>query len=359
MAKGVIVGNKVISETGEPFIIAEAGVNCYEIARELGVSPLEAAERMIVEAARAGADAIKFQSYKADKLVIRDSPAYWDTSKEPTTSQFELFSKYDGFDESDYRTLADCAANNGIIFMSTPFDHDAVDFLDALVPAFKIASADITNMPLIRHVAAKNKPVFLSTGAATLEEIKEAVSVVTSQGNSQIAILHCVLNYPTQYERANLLVIERLRRMFPDFLVGYSDHTLPDAGMLVLTAAYVLGARVLEKHFTLNKSLPGNDHYHAMDPSDLRTAIRNLGFIREVLGSGEKHVANEMPAIVHARRSIVARASIPKGTRIEASHIICKRPGLGISPRLRDLVIGRVTKRDLQPDEVISWEDLE
>jgi sialic acid synthase SpsE len=354
----IAIGSKTISPEGPPFLIAEAGVNYFDIAREKGVTPLEAARLMISQAAGAGADAIKFQTYKADRLAVRDSAAYWDTAQEACPTQHELFSRYDKLGRADYRKLADYAREKGIIFMSTPFDAEAVDYLDELMPAFKIASADITNIPLIKRIAAKKKPVLLSTGAATLEEIKAALSAIQNEGNNRIVIMHCVLNYPTQYQRANLLAIRSLGQAFPEHPVGYSDHTLPDPQMLVLTSAYLLGARVLEKHFTLDKRLPGNDHYHAMDPDDLRKAVRNLKLAREISGDGARNLESELPARRYARRSLVARVDIARGTRLTESLITGKRPGTGISPALLDLVIGRTAKRDIKADEILSWDDI-
>lgn len=358
MVRQIRLANRVISDETPPFLIAEAGVNHFDIAAHTNTSALEAAKLMASEAARRGADAIKFQTYKADRLAVSESPAYWDTAEEATPTQYELFAKYDKFARREYVELANHCRAAGIIFMSTPFDHEAVDLLDDLVPAFKIASADITNIPLLQHVASKKKPVLLSTGAATVEEIREAVSAIESPGSSGIALLHCVLNYPTAYDHANLLAIRHLREVFPEYTIGYSDHTLPDDHMLILVTAYMLGARVLEKHFTLNKALPGNDHYHAMDPHDLGLAVANLQFVRKTLGSGEKDIANEQAAITYARRSIVARVAIHKGTTINQDMLICKRPGTGISPRFLDSVAGKTALRDIKPDEILSWDDL-
>jgi sialic acid synthase SpsE len=358
MAKEIRIGNKIISKGSAPFLVAEAGVNYYDIARDKSITPLEAAKLMVSEAARAGADAIKFQTYKAGKLAARDSLAYWNTDRETSKTQYELFAKYDKFGEKEYAELANYARENSIIFMSTPFDDEAVDFLDQLVPAFKIASADITNIPLTKYIASKKKPIFLSTGAATFEEIKEAVSAIEDEGNKEIVILHCVLNYPTQYQHANLLAIQRLREMFPEYVVGYSDHTPPDPQMLVLTTAYLLGARLLEKHFTLNKSLPGNDHYHAMDAQDLGVAVSNLQFVREILGSGGRDIRDELPARIYARRSIVAQVHIAKGMRLTEHLVTCKRPGTGISPKFLGSIVGRTAKRDIKADEILSWDDI-
>jgi sialic acid synthase SpsE len=356
--KKIKISDKLILEGSKPFVVAEAGVNYYDIAKKLDIGDIEAAKLMIKEAANAGADAIKFQTYKADKLAVSDSPAYWAVDKERSKSQYELFAKYDKFDIREYAELADYCKKSEIIFMSTPFDDEAVDFLDELVPAFKIASADITNIPFIRHIASKGKPIFLSTGAATFEEISEAVSAIESEGNNAIVIMHCILKYPTPYEETNLLVIQRLHDMFPEYVIGYSDHTLPDAQMLILVTAYLLGARVLEKHFTLDKSLTGNDHYHAMDSQDLKMLRNNLQLVRAILGSGEKDIQKELAARTYARRSVVARVEIPEGTKITRDMLICKRPGTGISPKLLNSIIGMTTKKNIQADEILHWDAL-
>lgn len=356
--KEIKVQDKIISEGSKPFVVTEAGVNYYEIASKEGMTPLEAAKLMVKEAAANGADAIKFQTYKAEKLASRHSPAYWDTSKETTLSQYELFKKYDKFGPDEFRFLADYAREQGIIFMSTPFDEDAIELVDRLAPVFKIASVDITNFPHLRQIARKQKPIFLSTGGATLKEVKEAVKVIRKEGNEQIVILHCLLNYPTAYPDANLCRIPYFQRAFPDYLIGYSDHTLPDPQMLVLTSAVAMGAKVIEKHFTLNKTLPGNDHYHAMDSQDLKKFSQNLRFFNEIFGKSLEPLASELEAIKHARRSLVAKVNIPKGGELSPDNIIAKRPGYGISPKYLERVLGRKTRRPLKEDELIQWEDL-
>ena len=357
--KIIKIGDKVISETSRPFIIAEAGVNYYEIAKEKNIALIEAAKLMIKEAADAGADAIKFQTYKAEKIASKYSPAYWDTTKETTKSQYELFKKYDRFGKEEYKELAKYAKEKNIIFMSTPFDKEAVDFLDELMPVFKISSSDITNIPFIRYIARKQKPIFLSTGASTIDEIKDAVNAIEKEGNNQIVIMHCILNYPTKYEDANLGMIQDLKKIFPDYLIGYSDHTLPDSCMVVLTTAVLLGARVIEKHFTLDKTLPGNDHYHSMDPQDLRTVVKNFRLLEKIIGKRKKEpLESELPARKYARRSIVAKVNIPKDTKIREDMITFKRPGTGIAPKFVDKVIGKKTKKDIKKDMVIKWEDV-
>jgi len=358
--KKIKIKNIIVSETSKPFIAAEAGVNYYDIAKKEDIELIEAAKLMIKEVADAGADAIKFQTYKAENLASKYSPAYWDIKKEATKSQYEHFKKYDKFREEEYKELAKCSKENNIIFMSTPFDENAVDFLNELMPVFKISSSDITNLPFLKYIAKKDKPIFLSTGASTIEEIKEAVNTIEKEGKNQIVIMHCILSYPTKYEDANLGMIKYLKKTFPDYLIGYSDHTLPDPNMLVLTTAVVFGAHVIEKHFTLDKSLSGNDHYHSMDPRDLRKFIDNLKLLEKIIGKEEKKpIESELAARKYARRSIIAKIDIPKNTVITENMLTFKRPGTGISPKFLERVIGKKTKKNIKKDEILKWEHID
>lgn len=352
------VGNREISyKTFRPFIVAEIGVNYYEIAEKRGISLIEAAKLMIKEAADAGADAVKFQIYKAEKLASKKAVAYWDTTKEKERSQYYLFKKYDKLDEKDYTELAKFAETVGIVFFATPFDFESADLVNKLAPAIKVASADITNYPLLRHIARFKKPIFLSTGASKLSEIYDAVNVIVEEGNNEIAILHCVLEYPTPYKDANLGAISYLKKVFPQYIIGYSDHTVPDEGMLVLTLATILGARIIEKHFTLDKTIPGNDHYHSMDPMDLRRFIRNIELIEKIFGREMKFVLKgEEKARKFARRSLIAARKIDKGEIITLDKIAIKRPGTGISPRFIDIILGKKAAKNIEEDEPITWD---
>jgi N-acetylneuraminate synthase len=348
----VTLGSTVVGSTTAPYLIAEIGVN-HE-----GSMPL--AKRLIRDAKAGGCQAAKFQTYKAISLASRDSPAYWDTTQEPTTSQFELFSKYDRFGEAEYRELATYCADIGIDFVSTPFDDAAIDFLDDLMPFFKIASADLTNSPLLRKVAAKGKPVLLSTGASTLGEIDESIAELRAHGCTRIVPLHCVLNYPTDNRNAHLAMLTGLGRAYPDLLIGYSDHTLPDPFMTSLVTAYMLGARVIEKHFTHDKSLPGNDHYHAMDKDDAARFRAHLATVRELLGGSDhkQPLDSEQLSRRYARRSLVTTRCLPSGTVLDQSCLTCKRPGTGISPRLWDAVLGMQTTCDIAEDHVLTWDQV-
>jgi sialic acid synthase SpsE len=347
------LGNRVITDNSTPYVIAEIGVN-HE-------GSIDQAKRLIDQAKQGGADAAKFQSYKAGTLASKNSPSYWDTSKESTRSQYALFQKYDGFGPDDYINLSEHCNQVGIDFLSTPFDDEAIEFLDPLVPFFKIASADLTNTPFLRKVASKGKPIVLSTGASTLREIDKAIEVLTQAGCKDIAILHCILNYPTENANAHLRMIKSLRRCFPNNIIGYSDHTLPDDAMCSLVTAYLLGAVVIEKHFTNDKTLPGNDHYHAMNQQDLTRFIQMVKTIDVLLGDLEhkQPIQTEEISRKNARRSIVLAKDVIGGHILTADDLTYKRPGTGVSPLHWDEVIGRPVSTSLQADHILRWQDID
>jgi sialic acid synthase SpsE len=351
----IVIGSHLLSRNSAPFVIAEIGVNYYDIAKKEKIALLDAAKLMIAKAKEGGAHAAKFQSYSAETLTTRSSPSYWDTTKETTLSQYELFKKYDKFGEKEYRELCAYSKRTGIVFMSTPFDFESVEYLNNLVDVFKISSSDITNLPFIKYIAKKGKPIFLSTGASTDREIRQAVKTIIKEKNERIVLLHCVLNYPTAYENANLIRIKHLQKSYPKYLIGYSDHTLPDKNMSVLLSAIMMGASVIEKHFTLDKTIPGNDHYHAMDVSDLMTVARNIAFYNKILGDSRSFLPQESDSRKYARRSLVAKETILKGTILTSELIACKRPGTGISPSHLNKVIGKKAKKDILADETITW----
>ena len=329
-----------------PYIIAEAGVN-HE-------GNMDTAKRLIDEACEAGADAIKFQTYKASTLASKNSPAYWDITKEPTPSQFELFKKYDTFWKNEFVILKQYCDEAGIEFMSTPFDIESASFLNYLMKVFKISSSDITNKPFIEFICQFKKPIILSTGASNMNEIKEAVSWIEAYGN-KLALLHCVLNYPTMDENANLGMIVDLKQKFPDNIIGYSDHTLPGT-MKTCEIAIFLGAEIIEKHFTHDKKLPGNDHYHAMDKKDLAHFRKNILKTFSTIGSFSKQALDaESPAIANARRSLVAVSDMKKGHIVKHQDVTFKRPASGISPKYIDDVIGKQTNTYVKADDILQW----
>jgi sialic acid synthase SpsE len=333
-----------------PYVIAEAGVN-HE-------GEMELAKRLIDEAAHGGAHAIKFQTYKAETLTVKDSPAYWDTGKEKTKNQFDLFKKYDKFWKKEYEQLKVECDKAGIEFLSTPFDIQSADFLNALMPVYKISSSDITNFPFIEHICKFGKPVLLSTGASEVWEIQQAAELIGRFGN-QLCLLHCILNYPTLDENANLGMILDQKIKFPNAVPGYSDHTLPGT-MEVLKIAALLGAVILEKHFTFDKSLPGNDHYHAMDKDDLKYFFKDMDRIFMLIGDFKKKaLPSEASAIKNARRSLVANKKINSGEIINPEHLTYKRPAGGISPKYINEVIGKKALSDIDEDTVLKWNMIE
>jgi len=348
--KKIKIGNKFVGINEPCFIIAEAGANHDSI--------LERGKELIRKAVEGGADAIKFQTYVAGKLTTKTAPKYWKDDK-PKETQYQVFDKLDKLTENDWRELIKLCNELGIIFLSTPFDEESADFLEDLgVPAFKIASADITHLPLLKHVAKKGLPMIISTGMATIDEIKEAVEVIKSTGNKNIILLHCIISYPTAPEDANLRTIKTIQTSFPDIPIGFSDHTI---GISTPTAAVALGAKIIEKHFTIDKSLPGSpDHRLSVDPEDLKLMVDSIRTVEKALGSPIKRpIEAEREGLKYARRSIVADVLIPKGTEITKSMIAIKRPGTGIQPKYLNKVLGRIAKKDIEEDEVLNWDDLE
>lgn len=333
----------------KPYLLAEAGVN-HEGSMDL-------AKRLIDEAAESGCNGIKFQTYKAETIASKQSPAYWDTSKESTQSQYELFKKYDKFWKTEYEKLKLYCDQAGIEFFSTPFDVESALFLNDLMDVFKISSSDITNIPFIRYISDFGKPIILSTGASNMDEIQLATKIVESS-NIPYCLMHCILNYPTDNKNANLGMILDLINCFPNAIPGYSDHTLPE-DMHTLEVASTLGAVVLEKHFTHDKTLPGNDHYHAMDKEDVRVFFNRIKILFNKLGSVKKQsLKSEEVSRQNARRSLVISTDIPTGTILTKDHMTWKRPATGISPIHFDQIIGKETIIDLKKDDILQWRHL-
>lgn len=339
---------------GEFVLIAEIGVNYYDIAKKMNISNMDAAKLMISEAKKAGIHAVKFQSYKANTLAAKDSPSYWDTTEETTTSQYELFTKFDSFGKEEYQELADYCEEIGIEFCSTAFDVDSADYLDDMMGVYKISSSDMNNLPFVEYQAKKNKPMLVSVGAANEDEIDATLEVIRAVNDKPIALLHCVLEYPTPYEHANLNKIVALKEKYKDILVGYSDHTKPDVSYDVIKTAYNLGAIIVEKHFTLDKTLSGNDHYHAMDPSDAEKILRGVKFLETIRGEYNLScLESEKVARLNARRSLVTTCAIRKGTVLTKEMLTFKRPGTGISPAKINEIIGKKISVDVEEDTIL------
>ena len=330
------------------FIIAEAGVNHN--------GDINLAKKLIDVAAKAGADAVKFQTFKAEKLVTKQAQraAYQDKNTQNNDSQYEMLKKLE-LSQTVHQELIDYCKVKGVKFLSTGFDNDSLAFLAQLgVRIAKVPSGEITNLPYLRQVASLFPEVILSTGMATINEIKDAVKVLTDEGVSKekITILHCNTEYPTPMEDVNLKAMLHIQKEL-GVSVGYSDHTL---GIEVPIAAVALGATVIEKHFTLDKTLPGPDHKASLEPDELTamiSAIRNIE--KAIGGSGLKEVSpSEEKNKPIARKSIVASTDIKKGDIFTPENLTVKRPGTGISPMQWDEVIGKEAKRDFEKDDLIE-----
>lgn len=340
---------------GKFTLIAEIGVNYYDIAVENNITPMAAAKLMIDRAVTAGIHAVKFQTYKAETLASKNSPYYWDIKEEPTDSQYKLFKKFDAFGKKEYEELAAYCESKNIEFLSTPFDIESADYLEPLMNVYKISSSDLNNLNFVEYQAKKNKPIILSVGASNADEIRRSVEVIRKYNNQPLVLLHCVLEYPTPYEHANLEKIVTLKKEFPDLIIGYSDHTKPDSEFQILKTAYNLGATVIEKHYTLNKKLKGNDHYHAMDDVDAKKIIEGIEFIQKIRGNGALVcLDSEKKARENARRSLVAAKNIKNGEKITADMLTWKRPGTGINADKYSEVLGKIAKVDITEDTVLQ-----
>ena len=332
-----------------PFIIAEAGVN-HE-------GSIDTAKQLIDLAKEGGADAIKFQTYKAELIASKDSPAYWDLSYEKTSTQYQLFKKYDGFWKNEMEALKVYCDKCEIEFMSTPFDFESARFINDLVEKHKISSSDITNKPFLQFLASFGKPIILSTGASDFQEIKNAVDWISIY-ELPLTLLHCVLNYPTETNNANMARILGLKESFPSCQIGYSDHTMP-GDMLNLISSLFLGAKVIEKHFTHDKTLPGNDHYHAMNIGDLKLFKQKISHLQSVYGnSAVVYGENEISARNNARRSIVSKRKIPNTRAITVDDLTFKRPAHGIPPYEIDALVGKFLLNSIDEDVVIKWDHI-
>jgi N-acetylneuraminate synthase/N,N'-diacetyllegionaminate synthase len=314
------------------------------------------AKKLIDAAKDAGADAVKFQTFKAENIVVKNAEKA-EYQKETTGegSQYDMIKKLE-LTEEDFEELANYAKKKDILFLSSPFDKESVDLLYGLdVPVFKVGSGEITNFPLLKHIAKKEKPIILSTGISTLGEVEEALNVIRSEGVEDVILLHCVSNYPARIEDVNLRAMGTLKQAFK-IPVGFSDHTL---GITVPIAAVALGACVIEKHFTLDRSLPGPDHKASLEPDELREMVKSIRDVGKALGDGIKRpTINEEEIKKVARRSIVAKADIPEGTIITENMLDIKRPGTGIPPSKLNKVLRKKTIKNIKKDEILKWNDI-
>jgi len=347
--KPITIKNKVIG-IGQPcFVIAEAGVNHN--------GSLQLAKRLVDVAVDAHADAVKFQTFHAEGVVTGSTGIadYARNNIGKNMKQIDMLRTYE-LTYKDFQTLKEYCDEKRIIFLSSPHSFDAIDFLQDLVPAYKFGSGDLTNIPALQHAAVKNKPLLLGTGMATLTEVKQAVHAITAMGNPQLVLLHCTTSYPCSYEEVNLRAMMTMQQEL-DTLVGYSDHTL---GILVPPLAVSLGATVIEKHFTLDKTMQGPDHTASLEPKELAEMIKQIRDVETILGSAEKKPTNsEKKNRENVRKSLVAAKNIQKGERICKEMLVIKRPGTGVSPSDFDAIIGKKTKRDISVDEVLQWDMVE
>jgi sialic acid synthase SpsE len=341
------IGDRPIGD-GEPtYVIAEAGSNHN---RDFGV-----ATALIDAAAEAGADAVKFQTYSGDRIYSRRTPpisSLQAVSDKPAAELLEEIS----LPREWQSPLAEYARTAGIHFFSTPFDHDAVDELDEVgVPAFKVASFEIGDLPLIRHAARTGKPLIVSTGMATLGEIEEALGAAAESGANEVALLQCTSIYPAPARLINLRAMGTMRQAF-QVPVGFSDHTI---GISVPIAAAALGAAIIEKHFTLDRSMTGPDHSFSLEPDELTAMVTGIRETEAALGDGHKSgpTPEEREDLYFAaRRSLVVTRDLPAGTVLEPDMLTTKRPGFGVAPRDLDRVLGRTLRTAVEEDDILLWE---
>ena len=344
----ISIGSRKVGEGHPVFIIAEAGVNHD--------GDIEVAKRLVDIAAESGADAVKFQSFVAERLNTRTAPKaryhIETTGSDAERSWFDRLKKEE-FTPEMHQVIMEYCRTKGILFLSTPYDEQSADLLEKLeMAAYKIASTDVTNIPFLKHVAAKGKPVILSTALSTYDEVQEAVDAIYVMGNRQLIILQCIGNYPPKVEDAHLAVIAELKRRF-QVPVGYSDNGPSD---IVPIAATVLGSCIIEKHFTISRRLPGPDHRASLEPEELKKMVRDIRLTEQALGSPQqKPAACELENISRLRKSVVATRFIPQGTVITPEMVTAKRPATGLHPRHSTYFPGKRAKQNISEDELLDF----
>ena len=327
------------------FIIAEAGVNHN--------GNLEIAKRLVDEAVTAGVDAIKFQTFKTENIVCKNATKadYQKAATDANQSQFEMLKKLE-LTETMHENLIAYCKEKGILFLSTPFDLDSINYLVQIgIEIMKVPSGEITNYPYLRKIAQTGKKVILSTGMSDIEEVKAAIKVLKENGSKDISVLHCNTEYPTPFEDVNLKAMSTLQSEL-NVEIGYSDHTL---GIEIPIAAVAMGAKIIEKHFTLDKSMEGPDHKASLEPHELREMVKAIRNVERALGTGVKMPTfSEKKNIAVARKSIVAKCKIEKGQIFTEENLTTKRPATGISPMKWNDIIGMTAKRSYDEDELIE-----
>lgn len=344
----VTVGNRKVGEGYPALIIAEVGVN-HNGSIERGLELIKAA-------AQSGADVVKFQTYKATQLVTKKAPRYWDDrlNDDNGGTQFDTFSKLDGMGIDGYKAFKKKCEELNVIFTSTPFNLPDVDVLEEIgVDVYKISSSDITYLQLLKYTASKQKPIILSTGCASIGEIEKAVDIIRSEGNNNIILQHCILQYPCDDENANLAKMQKIQEIFSDIPVGYSDHTI---GITIPSISVAMGAVSVEKHFTIDNKLPDSpDHKLSANPKELAEMVNIIRTIEKAKGYFHNgYYPSEAAAYLNARKSLVSNCLIKKGTIITEEMLTAKRPGTGIYPEFSSFVIGSTAKADIPEDTTIT-----
>ncbi|HZF04735.1 MAG TPA: N-acetylneuraminate synthase [Patescibacteria group bacterium] len=347
---GFSVGDRRVGGDARVFVVAEAGVNHNgDVALALA---------LVDAAADGGADAVKFQTFRTDALVSRAAPkaGYQVETTGGGESQRDMLARLE-LTLDDFARVQERCAKRGVVFFSAPFDEASADALERLAaPLFKVPSGEITNLPFLRHVAAKRRPMIVSTGMSTLAEVAEAVAAIRAAGDPPVALLHCVSAYPAPPGEMNLRAMDTLRERF-GVPVGLSDHTL---GLEVALAAVARGAAIVEKHLTLDKAMPGPDHRASLDPGEMAALVRGIRTVESALGDGDKRpTPSELDTRRVARKSLVAARALRAGERLTADAVAVKRPGTGIPPAELDRAVGRRLRRDVAADEVLEWTALE
>jgi N,N'-diacetyllegionaminate synthase len=350
MVANIDIAGRLIGEGQPCFIIAEAGVNHN--------GDINLAKQLIDAAADAGADAVKFQTFKAENIVSFTAPKaeYQLKTTAREESQFEMLQRLE-LSPDQHNELSEYAISRDILFLSTPFDDHSVELLNQLdIPCFKISSGEVTNLPFLRFVASREKPIILSTGMSYLGEIDTAIQTILATGNSQIVILHCVSNYPADVSDINLRAMLTIKAAFK-VLVGYSDHSV---GIGIPIAAAAMGAKVIEKHFTLDKNLPGPDHQASLEPNELVEMINEIRNVEFALGDGIKIPrSSELGNRKIIRRSLAAARDLESGEVLTTDMFIPLRPASGISPNLEKFLVGRILCKSVNKGQLIDWSDVE
>lgn len=351
MAQIKISDNRYIGGNAPCFIVAEIGINHN--------GDVNLAKKMIDAAKECGADAVKFQTFKVEGFISNpdETYTYLSQGKKITESMLEMFKKYE-FSEKEWVEIFNYCKSKGMISFSTPQNPSDLDFLLRItdLPVIKVGSDDLTNLELLRYYASKNKPMIISTGMAFMREVEDAVNTIREAGNNDLAVLHCVSIYPTEATEINLRKMSTIEQAF-DVTVGFSDHTV---GTMAATSAVALGAKIIEKHFTLDKNLPGPDHWFSADPEELRQLVQGIRYVEKAIGNSiVEPTPKEIEMRKIARRSIVAAKDIRKGEVITGGALSAKRPGTGLAPKLIKDILKKRAKVNIKKNELVTFEKIE